>query len=471
MSDPVTTPPARPAGRARRGRVLLVGDGPPAGLSFDQFTVAPALAGNLFEAIGELSAAETARPIVAALVPDSILGEDGEHVAEALKRVDPSVILIRVIDPGRPKPETLGGFDACLTTPVDLDALRGLVGRDMVLEPHATGEQRVEPAREVASAEVRDKRSRDEAAIREEPASVRREAASGDDRGEDLGDTDLIQAVMHDPNGVLEHALDLIRAHTGWNDLRFIGADDAAGEQADHDTIDGAEVAHDDDVHGRLICPAADADRLQRWANWLAHWLTLDASYREYRLLTYRDDLTGAWNRRYMNRFLRDVIAEARRRRRPVTLMVFDIDDFKHYNDTFGHEAGDEILRETVALLRSVIRSCDRVCRVGGDEFAVIFADLDAPRTAGSAHPESVEQIAHRFQTEICTMRYPKLGPQAEGSLTISAGLATYPWDAHAPDDLLRIADARALESKRRGKNHITFGSRAADCDDDPPDG
>jgi diguanylate cyclase (GGDEF)-like protein len=146
--------------------------------------------------------------------------------------------------------------------------------------------------------------------------------------------------------------------------------------------------------------------------------------------------------------------------------MVFDIDDFKKYNDQFGHGAGDDILRESVRLLNSVIRQGDRVCRIGGDEFAVIFADSEAPRHPGSHHPETVDVIARRFQAQICTMRFPKLGVEAPGNLSISGGLATYPWDGTDPETLLQHADKLALESKRKGKNAVTLGPGAqAMCD------
>ena len=111
--------------------------------------------------------------------------------------------------------------------------------------------------------------------------------------------------------------------------------------------------------------------------------------------MAYQDDLTGAWNRRFFDTFLRRSIETAAPQRRMVTVMVFDIDDFKQYNDRYGHDAGDEILVETVRLLNSVIRVGDRVCRIGGDEFAVIFADPEGPRRSGSNHPETVEGIAH----------------------------------------------------------------------------
>ncbi len=212
---------------------------------------------------------------------------------------------------------------------------------------------------------------------------------------------------------------------------------------------------------GRLTGDEATADQLRPWADWLARWLALDRAFRDFRLMAFQDTLTGAWNRRFFDTFLRDSIAKAAPHRRPVTVMVFDIDDFKRYNDEFSHEAGDEILRETVRLLNSVIRKGDRVCRIGGDEFAVIFADHEAPRAPGSTHPETVEQIARRFQDQVCRTKFPKLGLEAPGTLSISGGLATYPWDGADPDQLRRHADQLALESKRKGKNVITFGPGA----------
>jgi two-component system cell cycle response regulator len=148
--------------------------------------------------------------------------------------------------------------------------------------------------------------------------------------------------------------------------------------------------------------------------------------------------------------------------------MVFDIDNFKTYNDLYGHEAGDQVLCETVELLRATIRRGDYVFRIGGDEFVVIFSDTEGPRGEHSAPPESVEQIAHRFQAQVCDLRFPQLGVDAPGTLSISAGLATFPWDGHDGPSLLRHADQLALESKRSGKNAITFGPGARSrCRDD----
>ena len=275
---------------------------------------------------------------------------------------------------------------------------------------------------------------------------------------EELGDVDLVEAMMVDPDGVDATALALIRQQTGWDDL--VLTDHAEGGAAGAAT---APVTYGEKCFGHLSTACAEEATIRPWADWLGRWLALDEEHRTHRRWAYMDDLTGVGNRRFFFRFLEEALERSRVERRPVTVLVFDIDDFKQYNDRYGHEAGDEILRETVKLLTSVIRSGDRVCRIGGDEFAVVFADLEAPREPGSSHPEEIEQIAHRFQDQVAQMRFPKLGPKAKGPLTISGGLATYPWDGLTAEGLLRLADQRALQSKRRGKNVITYGPQAAD--------
>ncbi len=292
------------------------------------------------------------------------------------------------------------------------------------------------------------------------------------------GDVDLIDAVMNRPEELVDLALRAMAAHgrlvepafrrvTGANDEdepnNGVAVTAPRPEQAV--SADGATTGGR--VFGRLFAANTDPEQLRPWAEWFGWWLALDRKVRTLRRWSYQDELTGAWNRRFFFSFVQQTIDNARTRRLPVTVMLFDLDDFKVYNDDFGHEAGDEILRETVSLLKSVIRRGDRVCRIGGDEFAVIFADLDGPREPGSAHPDSIEQVARRFQDQVCRMKFPKLGPQAPATLSISAGIATFPWDGQDPATLLRVADERALESKKRGKNAITFGPGASCRDRD----
>jgi diguanylate cyclase (GGDEF)-like protein len=220
----------------------------------------------------------------------------------------------------------------------------------------------------------------------------------------------------------------------------------------------GAAVVWQGRVLATLLSDKVTVDQLARHGESLAPWLAIREQYRRLRLAAYSDPLTGAWNRRYFDQFLSGAMNEAREHRHNVTILVFDIDNFKSYNDRFGHEAGDDILIETVRLLRSVIRPTDRVCRIGGDEFAVIFHEPQGPRDPASRHPTSIHAIAARFQSQVRSARFAKLGNDAPGNLSISGGLATYPWDGTTPAELLRRADELAIEGKRQGKNVIMFG-------------
>ncbi|MBY0309263.1 MAG: GGDEF domain-containing protein, partial [Phycisphaerales bacterium] len=120
--------------------------------------------------------------------------------------------------------------------------------------------------------------------------------------------------------------------------------------------------------------------------------------------------------------------------------------------------AGDLMLNETVRLLRSSVRSHDRVCRIGGDEFAVVFFEPEGPRAPGSKHPGTAQEAAARFRAAIEAHRFPRLAEQAVGRLTISGGLATFPWDGLTAEALLAKADGALLEAKRQGKNSIVIG-------------
>lgn len=183
--------------------------------------------------------------------------------------------------------------------------------------------------------------------------------------------------------------------------------------------------------------------------------------------LATEDDLTGLKNRRYVREFLRQIIELAKKEDLKVTVLIFDIDDFKRYNDVYGHWAGDMVLKQAAVLMRRCCRGHDVVGRIGGDEFAVVFWDrpgrqkVEAPdagserRSAVGEHPKEPIFIAERFRKELSSTELPLLGPKAKGVLTISGGLASFPRDGADGQQLLGQADNALLEAKRSGKNRI----------------
>ncbi|MFO0973815.1 MAG: GGDEF domain-containing protein [Phycisphaerae bacterium] len=200
---------------------------------------------------------------------------------------------------------------------------------------------------------------------------------------------------------------------------------------------------------------AADALRLRDYAALFGSLVDLAARSRHWRRLAYEDELTGLPNRRHLQHFLEDLLARAEREEFPVTLLLFDIDDFKTFNDRFGHDVGDEIIRETGRLFRACCRKHDLVSRYGGDEFVVVFWDPAGPRSAGSQHPREVVNVLNRFRHRLATHEFARLGPRSMGGLTCSGGLARFPTDARTAADLLHHADQAALAAKRAGKNRM----------------
>jgi diguanylate cyclase (GGDEF)-like protein len=267
-----------------------------------------------------------------------------------------------------------------------------------------------------------------------------------------VGDLAIVRAMLAGDD-VRAACLALLRERLGDSTVRL---EEARGSSS------AVEVTADSRSFGWLVGDTASTQAIAQHAEWLASWLVLHGRLELAHHEAEIDALTGAYNRRYFDRFLAEALDDAKTHRHTVTILYFDIDNLKHFNDAYGHDAGDEVLRETVRLLRSVIRPSDRVCRVGGDEFVVIFHEPTGPREPNSKPPESIQSIAARFQAQIRSHHFPKLAEGAPGRLTISGGLATFPWDGRTPEDLIRVADQLTLQSKRRGKNVIIIGEGAA---------
>jgi diguanylate cyclase (GGDEF)-like protein len=176
--------------------------------------------------------------------------------------------------------------------------------------------------------------------------------------------------------------------------------------------------------------------------------------YGEARKLAETDALTGLFNQRYFQETLRREVMRAHRYQRKLTLIVFDLDDFKSVNDQVGHLAGDRVLAQAADRLREAVRSVDLACRIGGDEFAVIMPESAA---------EDGEQLFRRVHN---SMRGTTLGPD-EQRLRLSGGIAEL-LHGDTPASLFERADAALYRAKELGKDRADIadaGELRADPD------
>jgi diguanylate cyclase (GGDEF)-like protein/PAS domain S-box-containing protein len=167
------------------------------------------------------------------------------------------------------------------------------------------------------------------------------------------------------------------------------------------------------------------------------------------------DALTGLFNRRYLEETLEREIRRALRSDQSVGIMMLDLDHFKKFNDTYGHDAGDAVLRETAAFLKQSVRAEDIVCRFGGEEFVVILPLADAKITQARA-----ERI--RFKLHELTVLHQG---KSVGSVTLSAGVAALPSHAESAKALLEAADAALYRAKREGRDRVVVAPMPAEAD------
>ncbi|HJU86124.1 MAG TPA: diguanylate cyclase, partial [Gemmatimonadota bacterium] len=165
--------------------------------------------------------------------------------------------------------------------------------------------------------------------------------------------------------------------------------------------------------------------------------------YAEMEEAASRDPLTALRNLRAFHQRLDMEVARSERELRPLSLLMIDIDYLKRVNDAYGHLAGDAVLRRIAKILTDQVRDVDFVARYGGEEFAIILAGAEIDRA---------EKVAERICEAIAGSEHSGL----EAPVTASIGLATYPYDATTPRDLVHQADQALYYSKYRGRNRIT---------------
>jgi len=165
-----------------------------------------------------------------------------------------------------------------------------------------------------------------------------------------------------------------------------------------------------------------------------------------YEKLSYSDELTGLANYRYFQKALQKETERARRYKRPLSLMMLDIDNFKNCNDAYGHLAGDMALKQIAYLIKKNTRGCDFVARYGGEEFTVLLPETSI---------EETQVVADRIRDSIETAVLKTDNGQTIRNLTITIGISSFPDKSFDQKELVHTADLALYQGKVAGKNRV----------------
>ncbi|MEI2384161.1 PleD family two-component system response regulator [Breoghania sp. JC706] len=189
-----------------------------------------------------------------------------------------------------------------------------------------------------------------------------------------------------------------------------------------------------------LIARVRTQVRRQRYGN------RLRDTMRQTMQMAVTDDLTGLHNRRYLLTHLESSFQQAQQRRSPLTFLICDIDYFKSVNDTYGHDAGDEVLKEFARRLRRSLRGPDLVCRYGGEEFVIVMPDTDLSLAFG---------VAERVRKRIASEPFVVQGGAQTLDVTVSVGVAAIAGRDDTVEQLIKRADTALYAAKRDGRNRV----------------
>ena len=168
----------------------------------------------------------------------------------------------------------------------------------------------------------------------------------------------------------------------------------------------------------------------------------------QFQLMSITDPLTGLLNRRYLEERLTEELSRSKRYNYSMSCLMIDIDDFKHYNDRNGHQAGDVALKITAHSLKAALRSADIACRYGGEEFCILL-----PQTTVT----EAGVIAERMRQKVADTVYPYGAAQPSGRVSISIGISTFAKHIDTAESVIAAADRALYTAKSVGKNRIEF--------------
>jgi diguanylate cyclase (GGDEF)-like protein len=222
---------------------------------------------------------------------------------------------------------------------------------------------------------------------------------------------------------------------------------------AQGETLGVLYVEHESDPNNSDKSHHGSFDALSRQAAAIGERISLtlaNINLREVlRVESIHDPLTGLFNRRFMEDSLEREVRRASRSAQTLAVLMIDIDHFKRFNDTFGHQAGDTLLRNLGQFFRQRTRAQDVACRFGGEEFAVILT---------SASVDAAAKRAEILREELRDLSVEHAG-QKLGKVTLSIGVAVYPIHASSRDDLVRIADQALYQAKNAGRDRVVVGT------------
>ena len=167
----------------------------------------------------------------------------------------------------------------------------------------------------------------------------------------------------------------------------------------------------------------------------------------DLRTLSITDSLTGLYNRTELPELLAKELARSQRHEHSFSIFMIDIDHFKRFNDTHGHQAGDHLLKRVAQILKGSLRACDVAARYGGEEFLILLTETG---------PKGALCLAKKLRGEVEQMR-----TRGGGAVTISIGLASFPENGDDVETIIRHADAALYRCKRAGRNQVAL-ARAA---------